>query len=385
MTEIDRRRLLALAGAFGLLGATGAGATPRTDRRWFGARFDGTARAELAAVDAAGRDIALRPLPSRGHGLSIAPDGRSVVVLGRRPGTWGMVAASDDLRPLAMFAAPGNRRFCGHGAHGHDGRLFLTTEIGAEGEGLVGVWDVRAGYVRVGEWSTGGIGPHDLAILPDGHVVVANGGLRADPATGRDVIEPETMRSDLVVLAPSSGEIVARGRLDPSMRAASIRHLDVAADGEIVFGCQFEGAPQDEPPLVGAWRPGGGRAPVLYDLPEAAQAALKRYIGSVALDRTGRLCAATSPRGNTVVVFDRACGSFLGAIGATDACGVAATGDDGGFALTRGAAGFGFVDVAEAVHATAFARSGGLGWDNHLVGPAGLRAGFGEETGDTSM
>ena len=43
---------------------------------------------------------------------------------------------------------------------------------GEKRAGRVGIWDTRH-YARVGEWDTGGIGPHDLRVRPDGTLVVA--------------------------------------------------------------------------------------------------------------------------------------------------------------------------------------------------------------------
>ncbi|MDK9698006.1 MAG: DUF1513 domain-containing protein, partial [Siculibacillus sp.] len=237
------------------------------------------------------------------------------------------------------------------------------------GDGIVGVWDAGRGWARVGERRSGGVGPHDLAIIPDGrHLVVANGGIRTHPDTGRDILNRDTMRPTLALLALDRDEIVATADLGRDLWLSSIRHIAIAPDGEVVFGCQFEGEAEVMPPLVGVWRPDRpARSPVLWDMPDAALARLSDYVGSVALDASGRLVAATSPRGGATAFFERATGTWLGFAELPDVCGVAANGE--GFLLTSGAAGVrrtdrvtaptALVDPNPALAATA--------WDNHLT------------------
>lgn len=48
----------------------------------------------------------------------------------------------------------------------------------AFGLDVIGVWKTEAGYTRCDEFPSGGIGPHDLRLMPDsGTLVVANGAL----------------------------------------------------------------------------------------------------------------------------------------------------------------------------------------------------------------
>ena len=369
MTEIDRRRFLATAVAAAAVAARpGFAAEPRS-QTFAAARFDRDG-ASVALVADDGREAATRPLPDRGHGIALSPDGETLVVVARRPGRWADVLAARDLRPLARLEAPAGRHFYGHGCFSADGRRFFTTENDADGgDGMIGIWDATRGFPRIGERSSGGVGPHDIALTPDGRgLIVANGGIRTHPETGRDILNRDTMHPNLALLSADADEIVAVADLGPDLRLSSIRHLAVAADGEVVFGCQFEGEKGVMPPLVGSWRPDrAGRAPVLWEMPDAGLARLADYVGSVALDASGRLVAATSPRGGATAFFERATGRFLGLADLPDVCGVAA--DRDGFLLTSGAAGL--------RRATAVAGRTVLtdpnpalaahAWDNHLT------------------
>ena len=96
---------------------------------------------------------------------------------------------------LARLTPPEGRQFNGHGAFSADGTRLYTSEVVAEGSaGRVGVWDVRAGYQRIGEWDSRGIGPHELRLLPDGNLAFA-ASLASSGAHGGDFVyrTPNTM------------------------------------------------------------------------------------------------------------------------------------------------------------------------------------------------
>ena len=144
----------------------------------------------------------------------------------------------------------------------------------------------------------------------------------------------------------------------------SIRHLAAAGTGTVAFGCQSQGDPFALPPLVGLVSPGGEAR--LLELPDDALAALANYVGSVALDRSETVLAATSPHGGTVAYWEFASGRWLGRHAMSDVCGVAGAERDGSFVLTSGNSGVELCAAADAVGRPL----GGLdrwSWDNHLL------------------
>jgi hypothetical protein len=56
----------------------------------------------------------------------------------------------------------------------------------SKGIGLIGIYDAENKYRRIGDYSSYGLGLHDIAILPEGYtLVIANGGKLTLPDEGR--------------------------------------------------------------------------------------------------------------------------------------------------------------------------------------------------------
>ena len=107
-------------------------------------------------------------LPARAHAIALHPDAGSCVAVARRPGRFGVAVDLARFEASVTFEATPGRHFFGHGSFLGDGDLFLTTENDVDaGRGLIGLRDARRGFAAIGEWPSGGIGPHDLAISAD--------------------------------------------------------------------------------------------------------------------------------------------------------------------------------------------------------------------------
>ncbi len=363
---IDRRSLLAGIGAAVGLSLAPAVALGRDERLYISALSDGNEH----SVAMFSMDGVLRfstRLPDRGHDSVKRPGERQVVVFARRPGNWAAIinVTSGDIEKVIL--APEGRHFYGHGAFSADGRILHATENNiSDGSGVLGLYDATHGYRRIGEMPSFGIGPHDLLFRPGtGHLVVANGGIRTHPDTGREMLNKDDMEPSLAILDAGTGELKAKVDFGQDMRGLSIRHLACADDGMTVFGCQFEGDPFDMPALVGILTPDGKTR--FLDMPDDDLAGLANYVGSVELDASGDIIAVTSPRGGRVAFWDRASGRYLGYRQMSDVCGVAASGN-GQFLLTSGNSGVRLTDLA--VRDLHRLRTDGLGehvWDNHLL------------------
>lgn len=309
----------------------------------------------LHGLSTAGDSLFSLPLPARGHAAAAHPARPEAVAFARRPGTFAVVLDCATGRVRHRLAPPEGRQFNGHGAFSSDGALLHTSEVVAESsEGRIGLWET-SGYTRIGEWPSGGIGPHDLKVLPGGGLVVANGGIQTDP-TDRRKLNLGTMRPNLTLL-DAAGAIADQAGLPPDLRANSIRHLALAPDGRIAFAMQWEGDSAEAVPPLGLWAP--GLSPVLCEVPEADAFTLQGYAGSVAADAQGGI-AITSPRGGAVMLFDAA-GRHRATHRRADICGIAPRG--GGFLASDGLGALWACDGS----GLALLHSHGIAWDNHIV------------------
>lgn len=322
----------------------------------------------VAVLDEAGRILQLRPLPGRGHDVAFDPVSGRCVAFARRPGTFAVVFdAAGREEPTLLAAAPG-RHFYGHGVFTADGGTLYATENDIEaGRGLVGVYDARDGFRRIGEVPTGGVGPHELVWAADRRsLVVANGGLdTAGGEFGRSDLNRAEMVSTLSVIDPDGGRLLHRAVLPSEHATLSIRHLAVDHAGAVWFGCQHEGDPTDLPPLAGRLSPGG--EPELFALPEEIRTRPKNYVGSVAVSADGGVVAFSAPKGGILFAFDTATAGFLGAADLDDGCGLApAPEGDGGLYATAGTGRIIRLHDDDLFAAEPVARAD-VAFDNHLL------------------
>lgn len=320
------------------------------------ARPDG--RFVLCGIDADLGFTFQRPLPARGHAAAAHPLRPEAVAFARRPGTYAVVIDCVTGSQKAMLSAPMGRHFYGHGAFSSDGSLLFTTENDYEaGRGRIGVWDVIAGYRRIDEWDSGGIGPHDIKRLPGTDIlVIANGGIDTHPDSGRTKLNIPTMRPNLAYL--DAGMLLETAELPREMHKSSIRHLAVAHGGDVAFGMQWQGG-GNAPPLVGHHRLGGG--PTLLKANADQIRDMQGYVGSIAFTGGNDAIVVTSPRGGIVQFFDVASAQLIGSRAISDVCGVASTKDR--IIVTSGTG-----ELASLLGTlTDVDRREDLRWDNHLV------------------
>ena len=338
---IDRRRFLA--------GALVALAAPRAvlaaEARAAGHAETGAVYAAAARRQGSGYAVLLVtgdghilreiPLTARAHDIAVDRARRRAVACARRPGYFALAFDLDGRAEPEVFAPPQDRHFYGHGAFAPDGRLIYMTEHDVEtGEGVIGVYDATGGFRRVGEFPSYGIGPHEAILLADGRTLVAaNGGFGSDPATGRESIDVAGMEPNMAFIDVTTGALETRHGLPPEINLLSIRHLAADAGGAVWFGGQWQGAIEDAPELIGSARI--DRPIALVGAGGAAGAALRGYIGSVAVCAEGRLLAASAPRAGCVVYADTETGRIVHEVALKDACGLAGSGPRA-FAISSG-------------------------------------------------
>ena len=363
MAPIERRRFLAT-----LLGAGAAPMLPAgesADRCFVGCRVDREGRYLASIFDQSGRIRHDVQLPGRGHGFAVQPTTGRVVVFARRPGDWALVVNPTTGAVLGQLNTSPGRHFYGHGAFSPDGAFLFTSENRFEdGEGVIGVWRVAKRWRRIGEWSSCGVGPHEIRVFGRGtRLAVANGGIRTHPDTGRAKLNLDTMSSSLAVLDTADGRLVRLASFGERLRRLSIRHLDVWRDARIVVAMQHEGSRQDRVPLV-AYEKDARLVPV--HAPAEIGRRMRQYAGSVSFDASGRYVAASHPHEGIVSLWATRPAGLMAVVELPDTCGIADCGGAGAFIAT-GAGGRIARIHARTGESTVLAGSGGSHWDNHLL------------------
>lgn len=226
---------------------------------WRGPRDGDPHHVGVLEADWARAEVRIRhaqPVPSRPHGLLAEADG-ALVAVALRPGAW--IQRSDArgrlMQRVGADADGGRTTFGGHAAASLDGRWLYTTETEtSSGEGRIGVRDA-ATLRKVDEWPSHGIEPHQLLIDPDGHVVIAHGGIRRGPGDAKR--ELERMDPSFVRLDGRTGVLLGRWRLaDPRL---SIRHMAWSGEGgERRLGLALQAEHDDparrvEAPALAVW------------------------------------------------------------------------------------------------------------------------------------
>ena len=278
--------------------------------------------------------IASIDLPDRGHDITISREAGRGVVFARQPGTFAVVFdPAGRAAPVTLTSIEG-RHFFGHGVFSPDGALLYATESDFEAaQGVIGIYDARDSYRRIGEFPTYGTGPHEMLLMPDGVTfVVANGGIETHPDYGRAELNLDTMDPSVVFVDRRDGKLVGQLRLDAGLHQLSIRHMAIDMRGRVWFGCQYRGAASDSPQLVGYATMDGDIK--LIELPRDTLLDLRNYVGSVAVSRDGARVAVSSPEGNLLVAIDAEGAKPVLVETLRNGCGLAA--DDTGFVATSG-------------------------------------------------
>ena len=338
--EINRRDFLSWMGGITALSLVDtAQATLPNHTRFLGARFYKKKKQYVATIaDEVGRCIREVVLPGRGHSVIARPGKSEAVAIARRPGNFAVVFSTfGESQPL-KFNTPSTRHFQGHATFNPHGNLLFTTENDFDsGSGVIGIYDAKNFYRRIGEIQSYGIGPHELAFMPDGKTLaIANGGILTHPDMGRAKLNITTMEPSLAYVDSSNGELKAHWVPPPGRKCKlSIRHLAIRRDGLVAYACQDQGPINDAIPLIGLHRPNWHK-PILFNAPHSNYAAMNGYCGSLAWDTSEQVLAVSSPRGNIVTFWNARSLSLSNVFKIEDGCGVATGQNPGTFVLSSG-------------------------------------------------
>jgi hypothetical protein len=290
-------------------------------------------------------------LPARAHGMAFSKATGKTVAFARRPGTYAMIFDPwNKGKPIVITSVEG-RHFYGHGAFSPDGRILYASENDFDANrGMIGLYDATNRFARIGEYETYGVGPHDMTVSDDGHMlVVANGGIETHPDFGRTKLNLDSMQPSLTLIDAASGALIEKHMLPPQWAQVSTRHVDLDADGRVWFACQYEGPRKNLPPLVGHFSKGEDLT--FIDLPEETTRQLGNYVGAIAVNRQEGLVGITSPKGASVTIDARS-GRVLSEDAIADAAGIAPAVH--GFAVSSYDGDF-------------LAKRSNVAWDQHIV------------------
>jgi len=325
--------------------------------------------------------IAQHLIPARGHSIACSSLGH-IAAVGRRPAGFCLVL-DDRGEKLVELTAQAGRHFYGHGVYSADGATLYLTESNYHIQGtrgVVGIFDVHRQYVRVGEFMTEGIGPHEILLSPDGtQLIVANGGIQTHPETGRKKLNIGTMKPSLVYLDRLSGELVHQVSLEDELRYNSIRHLSLGLDGRVYIALQQQNKDRILSCLIARFDPEEAKLEKVHVQPEL-QLLLNGYVGDICVDHSGRFVAASSPKGGIVVLIDTqtsvmeqvqlddVCGLTTPLLRAEEKSNLGLSMSPGQFIASTGQGKLVLLELtASAVKQTVLHDTGGImSWDNHI-------------------
>ncbi|PRY24199.1 hypothetical protein CLV78_10363 [Aliiruegeria haliotis] len=350
-----RRRHFLAAGSAALLTAPAWASLPPADFIAAGARPGNSTW--LVGLTATGEVPFAFPVPGRGHAAAVHPERAEAVAFARRPGRFAVVIDCSSGTEIARLDSPADRHFYGHGAFTADGRFLLTTENAYDiPDGRIGIWDAEKGYARLGEFPSGGIGPHEVIRLPDGIFAIANGGIQTHPDFARKKLNIPAMQPNLTYV-DAEGAILEQVTPPEDLRRNSIRHLAADRSGQVAIALQWQGAPFSQVPLIARHQ----RGEPLRFVTHPQMAELKHYAGSIAVSSDGSEIALTGPKGNRVLFFDATTGA-PGPVRSWDVASGAATTAEGVAITVKGG-----VRIGTSVQSRFIPVTGDWAWDNHLV------------------
>nr|WP_019366749.1 DUF1513 domain-containing protein [Pseudomonas luteola] len=310
-----------------------------------------------------GKPVFVTEVTQRCHAIVTHPSEPFAVFVARRPGTQSYVIDLRDGKLVQTLDSPANRHFYGHGVFHAEGTWFYATENDTTdpGRGLLSAYRFSDGaLIRSHELSTHGLGPHEVAWMPDGETfVVANGGIRTE-AESRVEMNLDAMEPSLVLMS-RSGELLSKETLDLQMN--SVRHLAIAKDGTILACQQYMGAATDAAAMLGIKRP--GEAFKAFPVAETQRQSMVQYTASVAVHDELRLVALTAPRGNRFFIWDLDSGMLRLDAPLPDCAGVGTAAS--GFVVTSGQGRCRHYDCRQTqIVMKPLELPSGL-WDNHLL------------------
>lgn len=323
----------------------------------------------LAMVDLDTAEYKLTALDQRGHGQIHNPaNPDQVIAASRRPGNTLTLTSVESGEILQKIKCRTDRHFYGHSCFTANGEYVLTTENDfALGRGLISIRDSQS-LKTIDEVESFGVGPHDIQLMPQGDVlVVANGGIRTHPDSGRRKLNIKSMQPTLTYIDLPGFNLLEQFHLSDNQ--LSIRHIDVDPAGRVGIATQHQARYASQAahvPLIALNDHSGGQ-PELVHLPGPINARLNRYTADFCFDNIYGHAAISSPPGNLVVVVNTRTNILAAVIGITRPSALSLSRNKKFFVVSTAAGEIHFIDTARSALIDSMRLElPELQWDNHM-------------------
>jgi hypothetical protein len=299
---LTRRQFLYAAVTTGAVAAIGCIPFAQSQKHWLVSACSNNDNEHfVAAFDLNGQLINKVKLPARGHdAIAINNKPGHALVFARRPGTFILEVNFNNGSIVKKISANSNSHFYGHGVLSTKHNILLTTENDfSRGQGLIVVRDA-SDYQVLDQFSSGGVGPHQVKIKPDNKsIVIANGGIQTHPNQPRKKLNIDTMAPNLAYLNINSGKIEDTFSLDN--HKLSIRHLAISKQGKVVAGLQYQGSKTDLVPLAISHH--GEESLTYLTADDHTWRRMNQYTASVCIDDSQEIAAISCPRADLITYW----------------------------------------------------------------------------------
>ncbi|MDU0354015.1 DUF1513 domain-containing protein [Paraglaciecola aquimarina] len=313
------------------------------------------------AINSQGHVISQVTLPARGHdSLALPHKLGHALVFARRPDRFAVEIDFVNGEIVNNIQSQVDSHFYGHGVFSKDGQYLYTTENQFDKKrGLIVVRDAQT-YRVLDRFDSGGIGPHELALMPDGKtLVVANGGIETHPQQPRKKLNINNMRPNLAYVDIETGKVISS--YAPPDNQLSLRHLTTRQDGAVFVGAQYQGQKMAMQPLVFSHH--GENRLQAFKAPPSQTYQMQQYTASL-LVKDNLLCVSC-PRGSHLSFWDTATRTFISQQRFRDVSGLAYS--QGRMLASSGKGLLKTLDHAHPITGPARMHTLALKFDNHMT------------------
>jgi hypothetical protein len=338
------------------------GCTTQKSKQWLVSTCnDQQGQTMAAAINSQGEIVSSVKLPTRCHdSLALPKKPGHALVFCRRPERFVVEIDFINGKIINKIQSQADSHFYGHGVLSEDGQYLYTTEnLYDKKRGLIVVRDTHS-YQVLDRFDSGGVGPHELALMPDGNtLVIANGGIETHPNQPRKKLDLADMQPNLAYLDIASGKVLSS--FAPPDNQLSIRHLTVDPKGIVYAGAQYQGKKSTIHPLVFAHH--GEDTLQAFKAKSQQWYKMQQYTASL-LVKDDLLCVSC-PRGSHLSFWDTTTRQFIDQQAFSDVSGLAYS--NGKILASSGKGRLKTLDRSQPITGPASVNSLALKFDNHMT------------------